>query len=326
MTYPTKRLRKPKYSKVKRGKSRSYLGIIVCAVIVVFASVFLTAIITSWGLLNKPLVSADDFSPNNSSFDKKRTMRILIVLLDTLEQKKIEKMYLLSLNPVLENTSLIFLPSNLSGGVGEWYVGDNTASFIKQVGVGVGFPIERYIFIEKEGLNEVNKQMGGCSWNTCFSLLRIPSYIKLYTSLSSNINTNLSLNDLGTAFSFLNSLKESDFYTFESDFVCTYKPIQLYDPGLQQDGLRISVLNGTPLPGLASRVSKVLENLGANILEVGNADRSDYQTSQLVGDNINSYAASFVMQTFNITQKRPPASSLERRADLTIILGLDNSY
>lgn len=56
----------------------------------------------------------------------------------------------------------------------------------------------------------------------------------------------------------------------------------LFGPQLPRLEARVAVQNGTLRPGLATRVADSLRGLGAEIVEIGNADRFDYPETQIL--------------------------------------------
>ncbi|MFN3929002.1 MAG: LCP family protein, partial [Thermoflexus sp.] len=58
--------------------------------------------------------------------------------------------------------------------------------------------------------------------------------------------------------------------------------VELFGPQVPRLGVRVAVRNGTLRPGLATRVAEALRTLGAEIVEVGNADRFDYGETQIM--------------------------------------------
>ncbi|HXF70755.1 MAG TPA: LCP family protein [Thermoflexus sp.] len=57
---------------------------------------------------------------------------------------------------------------------------------------------------------------------------------------------------------------------------------EFFGPQVPRLGVRVAVHNGTLRPGLATRVAEALRALGAEIVEVGNADRFDYMETQIM--------------------------------------------
>jgi len=304
---------------------RRFGGIITAAILVAAATVLLTAAVSSWQFFNKPLVFAQDGSSPQFFWNGSSSLRVLVVFIDDFESTKVKELYFLSVNPGLGNSSLVSLNS-LTAGDSSLFVGQHSRSFANQIRRRISFPLERYLVLDDSGKETLLKYFNGASWDKCFDLVKTPALIKSVSLVPSQAKTDLSLSEIVSIFRFMNSLRSSEFFIYDLDYVRDYRPVSLYDQNLAGGGLRINILNGTPIPGLASQASRILENLGANIMEVGNAEKSDYRETVLVGEDTDSSAASFLASAFRVGQKRGPLSTLEKRADLTLILGLDNSF
>ncbi len=87
---------------------------------------------------------------------------------------------------------------------------------------------------------------------------------------------------------------------------------------------RVAVYNGTAVFGLAGETETYLKEFGINISEVGNADASTYQTSQIIAYGNYPNTAQYLTQLMHI----PPlnissASNPDGDYDLLIIIGDD---
>jgi LCP family protein required for cell wall assembly len=95
--------------------------------------------------------------------------------------------------------------------------------------------------------------------------------------------------------------------------------------GARQETARIAVRNGSGTEGLATQTSEYLKNQGLDVVEVGNADRLDYQISRLIVYNDRfpytvSYLASLMgLQESQILNQSTPDSQV----DIVVILGRD---
>jgi hypothetical protein len=98
----------------------------------------------------------------------------------------------------------------------------------------------------------------------------------------------------------------------------------LFGPQPMRLEAKVSVRNGTLRPGLASRVAEILRALGAEIVEVGNADRFDYGETRIL---VRPEALDAGRQVAGwlglpLTAVRP-APDLACACDLVIRLGAD---
>ncbi len=103
-------------------------------------------------------------------------------------------------------------------------------------------------------------------------------------------------------------------------------PEQAEDPEtrLAQEAAAIKVLNGTTTAGLASLTSEYLTQQGFQVLEPGNADRSDYAESLIIVYTSKTYTAEYLADLFNL----PPTAVVHgpdpnAEHDISLILGAD---
>jgi LCP family protein required for cell wall assembly len=104
-------------------------------------------------------------------------------------------------------------------------------------------------------------------------------------------------------------------------------PIEEEDPaeGARQEAARLAVRNGSGIEGLATQTGEYLTDQGLQVLEVGNADRLDYEISRLIVHSDRfpytvRYLASLLgleeSQILNQTYADPPV-------DMVVVLGRD---
>lgn len=98
--------------------------------------------------------------------------------------------------------------------------------------------------------------------------------------------------------------------------------------------LRVDVENGSGVPGAARRVASVLRKAGFTIGDVGDADRSDYGTTEIHEHSIVTFAGARVREALPpalhealVTPDPPssasPAATATTTSDVTVILGTD---
>jgi len=100
----------------------------------------------------------------------------------------------------------------------------------------------------------------------------------------------------------------------------------LRDEKLQAEHLKIQVLNGSGRPGAASSAARIIGNIGGEIIRIDNFERQDLVKGFLIMDASGSYTAARLSQMFGLADSRPPRTGPEARANITVILGLENSY
>lgn len=104
---------------------------------------------------------------------------------------------------------------------------------------------------------------------------------------------------------------------------------RLKDSFLADENARIIILNGTSVPGLASRTESELESYGYNVIKVDNAPTSDYVKNILI-DNTNGakpYTESYLEKRLGLTSRTTSREGLPgtEEADFVIILGTDET-
>jgi len=298
------------------------------ALVVVACTLFLTALVSAWQLVNKPLAWAGGESASGEIWHRDRSLRVLLVTVESLSESPavITDLGFLSLNPLVDKATLVHLPLDEVFADGqEGLVGEDVGLLIRYVTQTTYYHYDRYVIIDEPGLLRIRDAYKNEAWEKAFSLVKAPALFSVLSQAHSLVRTDLSLFEAAQALRYLYSLRSDGFSEFEWSELVWRAGQSLYDTLFFEDRIRISVLNGTSVPGLAGRMARVVENLGGQIMEVGNADRSDYQQTILVGNDLSSYSSNFLQYIFQIDQTRPAISMLEKRADLTIIVGLDNA-
>jgi LCP family protein required for cell wall assembly len=95
--------------------------------------------------------------------------------------------------------------------------------------------------------------------------------------------------------------------------------------GARIEAARISVRNGSGMEGLATQTAEYFKAQGLNVVEVGNADRLDYDKSILMVQNATyPYAVRFLASLLSLSQSQilyPVTSNPE--VDVIVVLGYD---
>jgi hypothetical protein len=109
--------------------------------------------------------------------------------------------------------------------------------------------------------------------------------------------------------------------------------IRSADESLNDRVFTVEVLNGTMVTGLAGRTAELLRGFGFDIISIGNADHSDYQSTVIIdrsGYEDRARAFGEIINCRNIRFDTAPEDqeleeimSYEYRADFTLILGRD---
>lgn len=86
----------------------------------------------------------------------------------------------------------------------------------------------------------------------------------------------------------------------------------------------IEILNGTPTKGLAKKAAEIFQSFGYDVVSVENADKEDYDKTQIVDRFSNPEASKNIGSVIRCSdQVRQAAAQGEAAADFTIILGKD---
>ncbi|MCA1949921.1 MAG: LCP family protein [Treponema sp.] len=93
----------------------------------------------------------------------------------------------------------------------------------------------------------------------------------------------------------------------------------------------VEVLNGTPTIGLARNTAELLKGFGYDVLSYGNADRSDYEKTQIISRSkypevaqaLGSVLKCKVIITENDTESQNLSQDMNYKADFTLIIGKD---
>jgi hypothetical protein len=99
----------------------------------------------------------------------------------------------------------------------------------------------------------------------------------------------------------------------------------------------VEILNGTATPGLAGRTAELLRGFGYDIISIGNADHSDYDSTEIVDrsgheDIVRTFADIIRCKNIRFEALTPEVielgieidiQNLEYRSDFTLILGKD---
>ena len=90
---------------------------------------------------------------------------------------------------------------------------------------------------------------------------------------------------------------------------------------IDESPLRLQVLNGNGTKGSAGRWSDILQNEGFEVLAVGDAERSDFETTRVLVRPDAIAAGQAIVDALGFGEVEP--SSLESEVDAVVIVGLD---
>lgn len=295
-------------------------------------------------LFLSPLDSAAGSSfQNTSSWDGKMPLSILFLEVSDLEASSspTQNLGVFSLNSTQGLFTFLSLPTSYSN-LRELYGLGEISAAVGGVGVvadkvrGIlGVPVDEYVIVDSEGLGQLGRifpqvqslqdlfvlenilkipEVWGIARNSIRTSLDIPSILKVVWYLmhvrSDKIDQLILAPEL-LADSIELDRKLSPFFK---------------DEHLVEEHLKIQVLNGSGESGVARWAARVVRNIGGEVIRVDNFDRQDLVRGYLFLESSGSYTASRLARIFNVSDSRPPREGSEARADITIVLGSENSF
>lgn len=119
-------------------------------------------------------------------------------------------------------------------------------------------------------------------------------------------------------------LEENDQSRFNVIKLDLFLQNNFYDFDISQERLRVKVLNGTGRPQIASHAARFVENLGAKMIETGNATETDTKIPIIqVGKSYEKSATvKKIQQIFGADIQIEEIPEIER-TDIKLIIGLD---
>ena len=105
----------------------------------------------------------------------------------------------------------------------------------------------------------------------------------------------------------------------------TLAPVQVEElQNLAQEGARIAIQNGTSEPNFAARVAAALIQQGFQVVEFGDADRTDYPNSVIVDYTGKELTLQRLIDVFQVTPENVRHSpNLRSQVDIRVIVGQD---
>ncbi|MDR0759802.1 MAG: LCP family protein [Treponema sp.] len=109
--------------------------------------------------------------------------------------------------------------------------------------------------------------------------------------------------------------------------------IRQVEGSLTERVFTVEVLNGTGVAGLAGRTAELLRGFGYDVISIGNADRSDYEATEIIDRFGSAEVAQIFAEIIRCTNIRSEAAApeelnmglqtVEYRSDFTLIIGGD---
>ncbi|MCG2686256.1 LytR C-terminal domain-containing protein [Candidatus Parcubacteria bacterium] len=311
----------------KKFKASSRFKKSVRQVLFALVAVILTALalfgFSLYQFLNAPFIRASEVSSKETSWSGEGVFNVALLLVEDKDNPtKVLKRSLLNLNPTSAGYSLVEVPA------------DQTLPQCLAV------PVDSYILTDRAGWENLQEQfVGGDLMDFKMSdlLTLIPSFPDVLGALRRNVRTDLSLIEIYRVLRFVAGVRPSERHSWacrvegERDTQSCDQLWQSYgvDQAVRAERKRVIVLNGTAQPGQARFGARVVENLGATVLDFTNAPRQDFETSLLIVDDRDSATSRVLSVALGIGDIRTK-SEVEslgilsiQRADVVVILGAD---
>jgi anionic cell wall polymer biosynthesis LytR-Cps2A-Psr (LCP) family protein len=320
------------------------------AFIIFFSVLFTLGVIYAWQYLTRPFARAAGTFEVDVSWDGRMPLNLLWLEVEDIENgtAPLINITAVSLNPTLERLSIFNLPSDYEVstpdqgdhplrniyGVGNLLDPQQGIELaVKNASYLLGVPIEGYFLVDSAGLEELNQLFGDCgSLKEYLSIGNITLLPRVVGLAHQYLRTNLTLSELVRVVYYVWRVR-SDKITIidlDSELVADSATLDeitrplLEDANFATERLKIQILNGTLKPGLASFAARVVQNMGGEVVRVGNHERQDLTKGFLVLNESGSYTARRLAHVFGVVDSRSPRSSVEKRADITVVLGLES--
>lgn len=331
-----KRKKKTSWRKLKLwSQIKRKFKLLGLALIVFLATLVVSTAVSIYQFLKSPLAQAEGAIVREEFWSGETPLNIVLILLDEYDSSspKIDYLGVLHLDPYEGSAKITQLSVETEVAVADFgphrwravyalgeltYPKTNAELVVKTVSEHTRLSAESYLLIDQEGL----KRIGSVNFEdlaAIFDLRNIPKVLQALVVGRSDFKTNLSLWEIGRVIKFLFSVRSDRFEILgeesSADSFC--------DERIVEERLKIIVLNGTAVPGLAAKAAEIIKNVGGDVLEVGNAATQDLAETVLVTEDLNSYTAQRIYNIFDIKTVRKPKTALEKRGDVVLILGLD---
>jgi hypothetical protein len=92
-----------------------------------------------------------------------------------------------------------------------------------------------------------------------------------------------------------------------------------------EDGMvKVEVLNGSGVTGLAAKVGDMLKDKGCDVIKVGNAEGTEYSSTYIYDRKGNGEKAKRIAEILDVNEYKVELDD-KTNADVTVILGKDKS-
>jgi len=299
----------------RRLKLKKRVRTVGLAVLVVISTLVTLTVLYVFRSLGRPFVRAEGggYPPFSWSGATPVSLAWLVGPADSPEQVAV-----LHLDPHAQRAVLIRVAPEELTGVG-------ISERVRSLAAVTNLPIKGYLFLETEGLSELREILGAdASWPRwrLNVISKLPDCLSVFRR---DLLTNLSMGEVFQVARFLAVLREDRRVVVNLSDTSSSIGGLCFDEVLQDEGLRILILNGTREGGLAAHAARWVRSMGGFVLAVGNAPQQGHEGSMILATDISSYTVKRLAASFAITDLRTIGKDVEwaKRADVVIILGLD---
>lgn len=301
--------------------------------------------------LSKSIAAASSGINLNERVDLDGRFNLLLGRIDNFENPTsfVNELLILTVEPTSRKAGLYRLPIDLEvsnlGGFGQAKLSSiyglsmiskvQDLNFIpRQIQEIFSLPIDGFLLIDNQGFGQMAEVLGS---DLGFAKLTAGDYLYFLQrsvslfSLSSRLRTNLGPLSLWSVFSKIISTRFNKFpiNNLDEDYIKSTDQT-FSESQLEQEGEKVIVLNGTRVPLLATKVARLITNMGGTVFEATNAPGEIYPKSVIIARDRESRTLKRLSRALAIEDIRPPDSfeddpntSPFLRVDLVVILGLD---
>ncbi len=312
--------------------------------IVVAAVLIVSGVWSVWKFFTEPFkTSAGSTFQNSYVWDGVAPFNLLVLEVSGVDETAppTESLMVVSLNPTRDLVTFVKIPvdyknlrdlyglgnlSNSRDGVG--MVADTVRGLL-------GIPIDDYLLVDHQGvvrLGELFPEVHGVKDALTFKMLL--QFPKFWEVAKQSIRTNLGVLEIARATFYLLGVRSDKITPLNVDSSLLADQTALdrqlspffRDEKIAAEHLKIQILNGSSRSGLATAAARIVRNIGGEVIRSDNYERQDLEKGYLLLDSSGSYTASRLAQIFGVSDSRPPRSGSEARANITVILGVQNSF
>jgi len=351
-----RRIRRPKTSDTswkslkRRFKIKKRLRRFSLTLLVVFSVLLTLGVLYVWHYFTRPFARAAGTFESGSSWTGTALLNLLWLEVGEIgsETEPLANLSVIILNPTLGRFTAINLPLDYKVylpsqgkhplrtiyGVGNLLDPKHGIELTaKSVSYLLGIPIDGYLLVGSEGLQQLNQLSGDIENLKDYLSIKNITLLPQAAALGHKyLRTNLSLSELGRIIYFIRGVRTDKIEILildpkdlrDQDTLDQHLSLLMKDKILAEERLKIQILNGTLKPGLASFAARLVRNMGGEVIRIGNYERQDLTKGFLVLDESGGYTARRLAHVFGVVDSRSPKSTTEKRADITVILGLED--